>query len=158
MLVSTKLYIFIWNISSCLNVWTIKIGMLTLGKTGSPQNFIKICCESKHPWAQTTKDMKACANMAHKKETCASKIMLWKHILAMLKCQFPAIWRPWNSNFSHLTPKGKIITIQANSLTNSNFKKVSVGELWPVHGPFLWMGFNCLKARATSRMQFSFYH
>ena len=25
-------------------------------------------------------------------------------------------------------------------------------------GPFLWMGFNCLKARATSRKQFTFYH
>ena len=25
-------------------------------------------------------------------------------------------------------------------------------------GPFLWMGFNCLKARATSRRQFTFYH
>ena len=25
-------------------------------------------------------------------------------------------------------------------------------------GPFLWMGFNCVKARATSRRQFTFYH
>ena len=25
-------------------------------------------------------------------------------------------------------------------------------------GPFLWMGFNCLKARATSKRQFNFYH
>ena len=27
-----------------------------------------------------------------------------------------------------------------------------------LYGPFLWMGFNCLKGRATSRRQFSFYH
>ena len=27
--------------------------------------------------------------------------------------------------------------------------------VWPL---FLWMGFNCLKARATSRRQFTFYH
>ena len=27
-----------------------------------------------------------------------------------------------------------------------------------LYGPFLWMGFNCLKARATSRRQFNFYH
>ena len=27
-----------------------------------------------------------------------------------------------------------------------------------IFGPFLWMGFNCLKARATSRRQFTFYH
>ena len=27
-----------------------------------------------------------------------------------------------------------------------------------LYGPFLWMGFNFLKARATSRKQFTFYH
>ena len=27
-----------------------------------------------------------------------------------------------------------------------------------LYGLFLWMGFNCLKARATSRRQFTFYH
>ena len=26
------------------------------------------------------------------------------------------------------------------------------------YGPFLWMGFNCLKATATLRRQFTFYH
>ena len=27
-----------------------------------------------------------------------------------------------------------------------------------LYGPFLWMGFNCLKATATLRRQFTFYH
>ena len=27
-----------------------------------------------------------------------------------------------------------------------------------LYGPFLWIGFNCLKARATSSRQFTFYH
>ena len=27
-----------------------------------------------------------------------------------------------------------------------------------LYGPFLWIGFNCLKATATSRRQFTFYH
>ena len=27
-----------------------------------------------------------------------------------------------------------------------------------LYGPFLWIGFNCLKARATSRRHFTFYH
>ena len=27
-----------------------------------------------------------------------------------------------------------------------------------LYGPFLWMGFNCLKVTATSRTQFTFYH
>ena len=31
-----------------------------------------------------------------------------------------------------------------------NFKKF--------YGPFLWMGFNCLKASVTSKRQFTFYH
>ena len=31
-------------------------------------------------------------------------------------------------------------------------------SLKKLYGPFLWMGFNCLKARATSRRQFTFYH
>ena len=26
------------------------------------------------------------------------------------------------------------------------------------HGPFLWMGFNCLYARSIPRRQFTFYH
>ena len=26
------------------------------------------------------------------------------------------------------------------------------------YGPFLWMAYNCLKARATSRKRFTFYH
>ena len=36
-------------------------------------------------------------------------------------------------------------------LTVVSFKK-------KLYGPFLWMGFNCLKATATSRRQFTFYH
>ena len=27
-----------------------------------------------------------------------------------------------------------------------------------LYGPFLWMGFNCRKATATLRRQFTFYH
>ena len=27
-----------------------------------------------------------------------------------------------------------------------------------LYGPFLWMGFNCLKVTATSSRQFTFYH
>ena len=38
-----------------------------------------------------------------------------------------------------LTPRGQ------------NYKK-------KLYGPFLWIGFNCLKASATSRTQFTFYH
>ena len=30
-------------------------------------------------------------------------------------------------------------------------------SLKKLYGPFLWMGFNCLMARATSRRQFTFY-
>ena len=30
--------------------------------------------------------------------------------------------------------------------------------VFQLYAPFLWMGFNCLKATATSRRQFTFYH
>ena len=32
------------------------------------------------------------------------------------------------------------------------------GNIKKLYGPFLWMGFNCLKATTTSRRQFIFYH
>ena len=38
---------------------------------------------------------------------------------------------------------------------NLLFNKLKKKKLY---GPFLWMGFNCLKARATLRKQFTFYH
>ena len=31
-------------------------------------------------------------------------------------------------------------------------------NLKKLYGPDIWMGFNCLKARTTSRRQFTFYH
>ena len=40
---------------------------------------------------------------------------------------------------------------QGNQLEYKKLKK-------KLYGPFLWMGFNCLKATATSRRQFTFYH
>ena len=39
-----------------------------------------------------------------------------------------------------------------------SWQKVSQYLKKKLHGPFLWMGFNCLKARATSRRLFTFYH
>ena len=44
------------------------------------------------------------------------------------------------------------LEISQNSNENT-FKKTS-----KLYGPLLWMGFNCLKARATLRKQFTFYH
>ena len=38
---------------------------------------------------------------------------------------------------------------------NLLFNKLKKNKLY---GPFLWMGFNCLKARVTLREQFTFYH
>ena len=42
-----------------------------------------------------------------------------------------------------------------DTLFSWNLKKCFKKKLY---GPLLWMGFNCLKARATSRRQFTFYH
>ena len=48
-----------------------------------------------------------------------------------------------------VNPDGKR---KKKTFTECNKKKKKL------YGPFLWMGFNCLKARATSRRQFTFYH
>ena len=40
----------------------------------------------------------------------------------------------------------------------SEIIKIICKKLQKLCGPFLWMGFNCLKARVTSRRQFTFYH
>ena len=42
------------------------------------------------------------------------------------------------------------------TLSSCNTKTISPKK--KLYGPFLWMGFNCLKATATSRRQFTFYH
>ena len=57
-----------------------------------------------------------------------------------------------SSRFS-LKPDLMVISL---SLILLNFKKLKKNKqiLWP----FLWMGFNYLKDRATSRRQFTFYH
>ena len=46
-------------------------------------------------------------------------------------------------------------TLKSNVFTTAALDKKTFKKLY---GPFLWMGFNCLKARATSRRQFTFYH
>ena len=37
-------------------------------------------------------------------------------------------------------------------------KKSETLEKKKIYGPFIWMGFNCLKARVTPGRQFTFYH
>ena len=44
----------------------------------------------------------------------------------------------------------ELLAKHANAKTKTKKKKI--------YSPFLWMGFNSLKARATSRRQFTFYH
>ena len=43
-------------------------------------------------------------------------------------------------------------------LNKSKSAVTSLFNIKKIYGPFLWMGFNCLKATATSRRQFTFYH
>ena len=46
----------------------------------------------------------------------------------------------------------KSCTLQKLGNHESDFKNLKL------YGPFLWIGFKCLKATATSRRQFTFYH
>ena len=41
---------------------------------------------------------------------------------------------------------------------NLNLSRSDIKKKKQLYGPFLWMGFNCLKATATSRREFTFYH
>ena len=52
------------------------------------------------------------------------------------------------------TPKGTF----SKYVPSNAHKQVHKKKKKKLYGPFLWMGFNCLKARATSRRQFTFYH
>ena len=55
------------------------------------------------------------------------------------------------SSHDHYTRSSKKMSLEdAIANLQSDFKKL--------FGPFLWMGFNYLKARDTSRRQFTFYH
>ena len=56
-------------------------------------------------------------------------------------------------SFQYLHNMKKQVKIEEKfkAFVTANLKK-------KLYGPFLWMGFNYLKARATSRRQFTFYH
>ena len=56
-----------------------------------------------------------------------------------------------SGKMSFLSHPGIQLAVNHTGLYLSSVKK-------KLYGPFLWMGFNCLKARATSRRQFTFYH
>ena len=47
-----------------------------------------------------------------------------------------------------------------SSKSNASGRRVSKSIILKkqLYDPFLWMGFNCLKARDTSRRQYTFYH
>ena len=52
----------------------------------------------------------------------------------------------------------KHMTATAKNIYHNVLDDVVNKKKKKLYGPFLWMGFNCLKARATSRRQFTFYH
>ena len=58
------------------------------------------------------------------------------------------------------TYKNHKISTKVPLTTNHFMMNYNLGDtlnFLKLYGPFLWMGFNCLKARATSRRQFTFY-
>ena len=62
--------------------------------------------------------------------------------------------------FSHVCPCHKLFDNHKMPVLNFFFALLLLScYVKKLYGPFLlWMGFNCLKATATSRMQFTFYH
>ena len=63
----------------------------------------------------------------------------------------------WKKNYSY-----HICEIYSENLAVCLYIKFSFcfysTENKKLYGPFFWMGFNCFKAKATPRRQFTFYH
>ena len=102
------------------------------------------------------------------------------------KLRFPVIYSMQNYNFlpSSLNLKGPSVDAKSSKFLSYNFSRYNFEKLirnlsndlefgkgyWQqfldikknfkkkLYDLFLWMGFNCLKYRATSRRQFTFYH
>ena len=75
-------------------------------------------------------------------------------------------WKPWKCTRCSLifTLRDIYINFNLDPLTWSS-RSTKFKDIFPwsikknkLYGPFLWMGFNCLKATATSSGQFTFYH
>ena len=56
----------------------------------------------------------------------------------------------------HIICPSLIFVFSPTTIVNSEFKIGNNKKKKKLYGPFLRMGFNCLKARATSRRQFTF--
>ena len=85
------------------------------------------------------------------KPVCAFYICTY-YILLVTAVNFELTLCP---KFTHSTPKTEYILPPLLKFQNFSLK---LKKKFKVYGPFLWMGFNCLKATATSRRQFTFYH
>ena len=57
---------------------------------------------------------------------------------------------------AEVSKKSQKIMIFADGASYNLKKKTKKNN--KLYGPFLWMGFNCLKASATSTRQFTLYH
>ena len=67
-------------------------------------------------------------------------------------------WAPKSTHFSY---KGMVAQCQLSAIDFNqiqNLEQAGKNQNKKLYGSFLWMGFNCLKAGATSSRQFTFYH
>ena len=60
--------------------------------------------------------------------------------------------------FPHVLQRHALIKQKVSRVNHAPYVKKTKQNKKQLYGPFLWMGFNCLRARATSRRQFTFYH
>ena len=77
-----------------------------------------------------------------------------KRRTAYVKTFTMAFFCCWKTNIGWHLPHHQPIPMAGDVVENYGWIKLKK----KLYGPFLWMGFNCLKARATSRRQFTFYH
>ena len=82
------------------------------------------------------------------------------------------VYSKYNTIQSLRIPKFRVLKIKNAEVSFENWNHPLQTNLKPrfterksrrnikkkLYGPFLWIGFNCLKATSTSKRQFTFYH
>ena len=123
-----------------------------------PKQYLKTCPKNATYLSNTTaKSMVDAMNFYFKSKSLAE----------INKCKFITLYADEAENSSHKECFAMFVTYYFNKaqtvvtsflgILNLKGKTAAKKKKKKLYGPFLWIGFNCLKATTTSRRQFTFY-
>ena len=126
-----------WSINALLEC--CKLQSINLGPVKDYYSFFSYLSENCGKESTTHLSWECVSN---KKTLCSHSQQKWTELVRALK-----------------ESCNKTVTVTMYYVKKMPYKKKN-GQIKKVllYGPFLWMGFDCPKARATSRRQFTFYH